>query len=516
MRDGRELAGKLRQAAALPTGAGRNALLRGIVDPYIQFVDDSSRCEMTGLRLRDIWRYFRHTWITPYNSIPGRQMCLLVRDRAILPHPVLGIAAVGSSIVQLRPRDKWVGWSPEDFIPMLEGSPSVGWARWLAESLESLIASVYWDDFREEGILSTEDLAAPEEKTISHLRDVAEVSRGAHQLYPHAGEHKSSAGERGDARWEEEARTHLFRSKRASMLAKLLAARKTLTDAGFISPTRQNLSTALSDKGGRRAIRDVLRHVKAAHVGVDILDITVCGAVAPYNPILGGKLVSLLMASPELVLEYRRRYGGACSVIASSMAGKEVRREPNLVLLGTTSLFGVGASQYNRLRVPSEEVGGKSGATIRYELLGKSTGFGSFHFSKETVQEISYFLAQRHESRRVNSIFGEGVNPRLRKIRNGLDEAGLPSDEMLRHGSPRLIYGVPLASNLRDVLIGKAKRPNYILPMSEPQKRTEMIADFWRRRWLSMRIENAAPVAEVARHTLVHPINHGARVVLPK
>jgi hypothetical protein len=61
--------------------------------------------------------------------------------------------------------------------------------------------------------------------------------------------------------------------------------------------------------------------------------------VPPYNELLGGKLVAMLMTSPEVVLEYRRRYGGIPSVIASSMAGRPVVRPADLVFLGTTSLY---------------------------------------------------------------------------------------------------------------------------------------------------------------------------------
>ena len=38
-------------------------------------------------------------------------------------------------------------------------------------------------------------------------------------------------------------------------------------------------------------------------------------------------------------------------------------------------------------------------------------------------------------------MFGEGVNPRLRKLRDGLKELGLDADELLRHGRPRIVYG---------------------------------------------------------------------------
>lgn len=39
------------------------------------------------------------------------------------------------------------------------------------------------------------------------------------------------------------------------------------------------------------------------------------------------------------------------------MKGAAVTCPPNLVLLATTSLYGVGSSQYNRLRVPLKELG---------------------------------------------------------------------------------------------------------------------------------------------------------------
>jgi hypothetical protein len=59
---------------------------------------------------------------------------------------------------------------------------------------------------------------------------------------------------------------------------------------------------------------------------------------------------------------------------------------------------------------------------------------------------------------------GEAVNPLLRKIRDGLNELGLPTDELLRHGSPRLVYGVRLVENVREYLLGIDKRPRYLLP----------------------------------------------------
>jgi hypothetical protein len=252
--------------------------------------------------------------------------------------------------------------------------------------------------------------------------------------------------------------------------------------------------------------------VKAQRVGIDMMDITVCGAVAPYNRLLGGKLVCLLLASQEVVEAHLNRYGEQMSVIASSMKGAPVRRPPRLVLLGTTSLYGVGSSQYNRVRVPCEEVGGPSGERLEYHELGLSKGYGSFHFSTMTIDFIDRLLARRIEGRRVNSIFGEGVNPLLRKIREALDLLGLPSDRMLNHGNPRVVYGVALAQNFREVLLGFEDEPRYLLPRGDARATTDKLASFWRRRWLQPRAKRSEVLDAVKQHTLAYPVTHGARV----
>jgi hypothetical protein len=223
----------------------------------------------------------------------------------------------------------------------------------------------------------------------------------------------------------------------------------------------------------------------------------------------------MLLTSPEVVRAYERRYRNTPSVIASSMAGKAVCRRPQLVLLGTTSLYGIGSSQYNRIKIPADVAGGAEGEAIRYERLGHTVGYGSFHFSKSTLREMGILLARSAGGRRVNSIFGEGVNPRLRKIRDALELVGFPSDQILEHGNPRIVYGIPLAANFREVLLGKAKRARGYLPKRRPEITTDKLADYWMDRWLSKRIERDDDLEDVATNSLTYPIEHGARVVLP-
>jgi hypothetical protein len=275
------------------------------------------------------------------------------------------------------------------------------------------------------------------------------------------------------------------------------------------------LSAMLSTPAARTALGQLVRLVKAQRVGIDMMDITVCGAVAPYNALLGGKLVCMLLASHEVVEYHRRKYETQASVIASSMKGEAVRRPPRLVLLGTTSLYGVGSSQYNRVKVPGPDVGGLTGEVLEYKRLGLSKGYGSFHFSGTTIGLIDVLLARRDGGRRVNSLFGEGVNPLLRKIREALEHLQLSSDSILNHGNPRVVYGVALARNFRDVLLGFADEADYLIPPGSPRRSTQLIASYWRRRWLALRVERPEILESVKGHTLAYPVTHGARVRIP-
>jgi hypothetical protein len=91
----------------------------------------------------------------------------------------------------------------------------------------------------------------------------------------------------------------------------------------------------------------------------------------------------------------------------------------------------------------------------------------------------------------------------------------LPDDELLEHGTPRLVYGVQLAHNTREYLLGRAKRLRYLLPQRAPRQVTERIARWWVERWVVNRLQRDDVLERVARHRLVHPIRHGARVELP-
>ena len=518
LRDGRELAVSLRRARLLPN-ALRVQGLREAIDPYLQFVDETKLCEHTGLRLQDIWRYFRHTWTNQYTSTPGRWMAILVRDRSRKFHPVMGIGAIGSPIVQIRERDVWIGWHAETFLESVAAAPSAELGRWLYKIVDGAIDELFHDDFLEAQIINRHHLRKPFPEVIADLKSHSEEQRGLHHRFARSRELKGWANDsagKDENRWRKRALTHLFRSKRAASLAEMLRARQVLRACLGESPTIESVRALFENSEGRQIVKRVLRKAKADRVGIAMADITVCGAVAPYGQILGGKLVSMLAASPEVVVAYRDRYAKQESEIASSMAGRSVVRPSPLVLLGTTSLYGVGSSQYNRLRMPAEVLGGCPGEYLEYRQIGKSEAYGTSHFSADTVEALVALVQQTSRGQRVNSIFGEGVSPKFRKIRGGLEALGLSSDELLQHGRRRIVYGVSLVRNLREYLVGMDDEPDYLFSLENPERSTAAIVEWWMNRWLSQRIMNDEVLASLDEHTLVRPIRHGGRVILPQ
>lgn len=513
MRDGIELSEKLRNINLIQDESDRLNNLSDVIKPYIQFAEKDKIDEFTSIPLLDIWRYFRHTWITPYKVLPGRSMAILIRDAGAPNHPVIGIAALGSSVAQFTQRDKWIGWDAETFIQNITENPSNHIGRYLLSKLANLLSLVYKKDLVKEKIITKDIINNPTEAVIRKL-----IKMSGQEIESHRKENKEifnrlkQNGLNGKTDWEFYSNTSLYKSKRYRTLSTLLNIRLIFNKYYFTTGTTKELTYALKHSPFRNAVGQLIRKIKGENVGIKMMDIIVCGALPPYNHLLGGKLVCALLLSPEIVKYYKAKYTTSLSIIASSMSGKKVRRDQDLVLLNTTSLYGVGSSQYNRIKIPLSNLDYNNDQFVEYKNLGFSKGFGSFQFSKQTIDLIHHLIGRKGEGRIVNSIFGEGANPLLRKIREGLELIDFPSEDILRHGNQRVLYGVALAKNFKEILLGIQKNPKYLITLSKPKLKTELLSQYWIRRWLSNRIRNEKVIEGVSQHTLEYPITHGARV----
>jgi Domain of unknown function (DUF4338) len=495
--EGPELASRIeRDAAPSSSEPGAESGIR----PVLELVEPDARDMATGIRLQDIWRYSRLQWSIPYQSTPGRNLHYLIRDDAGPNRPIIGIAALGNAILGLNQRDDALGWSVRALRRRLDGatdSERRRIARHLVAFARNEVASVYAED------LGLADLAARD--AMRHLQRIeAEAAAARKSALRGAGDQRTpeyevireahnrvEAGEAEAVDWVAIAQTHLYRRKRAGTLAQTLRAIAAFEEAG-LDEDPLALSDLLSTEDGQRAVEIVLRKIKQQAIAENVMEIITCGAVAPYQQLLGGKLVAMLMTSPQVVADVRRRYSGKVSLIASGIAGRPIVRTPALSLLTTSSLYALGSAQYNRVRIPASVAGSESSHEIRYQRVGSTDSFGTVQFASDTTETLAAAARLANSKRRlVNNLFGEGMSPKLRSLRLGLEALGLTPDEYLRHHSPRLLYAVPLVSNVEDILLGLTRKPRYVLPTAGGSETASAIAAYWADRWLSRRLDRA-------------------------
>lgn len=262
----------------------------------------------------DLFRYFRYYWSSPSSEYVGRRIRVLIRDESLKQRPIIGIAALGSSIIHIPERDDWVGWSKEQ---------------------------------RTQNIIYT-------------------------------------------------------------------------------------------------------------------MDAYVLGALPPYNHLLGGKLVSYIMASNEIRKLYKAKYRNAVTLL-------QQRKASRLACLFTTSLFGK-STQYNQLSFKGRKL---------YRPIGYTKGYGTLHLSNETFSAMRELLEARGIE--ISNRFGDGPSWAMRLIREVGDILDFDSDFLLQHSFKREIYVAPFASNLKEFLKGEQQRLSYLdNPMDD-------MVDFWKIRWLSKR-----------------------------
>lgn len=453
------------------------------------------------------------------NWIKYSPASLTAKSRAQLPfHPVIGIAALSSATVGLSVRDEFIGWTSRQVIEQIVADPSLKYGKWLIRVTDDAITDIYNNDLIANGTLTLKDFEQPTPEVIRKLVGLSREHRKQHYRLMQGKDYKEPAFKPEKATnedWEKEAKKLLFVSKREQELANLFSIRITLSKLLGDKPTAPKVKAFVESRDGRLALAKLIRKTKADRVGTVIADLTICGAIPPYNEVLGGKLVAMLMASPEVAEEYRRRYRRVPSIIASSMAGRGIIRAADLVFISTTSLYGRRPNQYDRLVVPCNEIVEGGHGEIRYRYLGKTRGFGTFQFREDATEAMSLVLSQTTDGQRVNYVFGEGVNPRLRMLRDALDELGFSSNMLLDHGAPRLVYGVPLISNLTDYLLGIDKTPHYLIPMKRGEEATATIGRWWYERWSKNRVQKDGVLDEIEKQTLVYPIQHAAKVKLP-
>lgn len=464
-----------------------NDSLREVIDPYVQIASTDVKDDFTNHKLSDIWRYFRLTWSLEYKTNPGRSLPILIRNRARKNHPVIGISMLASPVLGLNPRDNRMCLTNESFIDFAfkEKMKLEDITVLIDKDIKKSIKSIKHDD-----LVSDEEIKNPSDAVCDKLKNIAS----------HATDNKRLTQKISNEQQEDYL---LFKSKRALKLRKNLERKIILTRLKKdIKKFKLKLHDVHRNTNFLRLIQGFLTDKKTEIMASDVMDLSVCGAVFPYNYLIGGKLVALLMASNEIRDLFDERYKTSDSEIAQKIAGRNLRKKSTLRCLTTTSIYGVGSSQYNRLKVQIPK--GKKDIEINWEEVGKSQGYGSYHFSSDTQEKLDELLSAQGKSSTVNYKFGEGTSPRLRKLRESMSNIGFKSDKFFQHQSRRITYVCDLYKSTPHEIYGLKK----MKPKNISQKE---IAKAWRKRWLNKRIlreeiQYKMKTIEPEKQTLKHKI----------
>ena len=180
------------------------------------------------------------------------------------------------------------------------------------------------------------------------------------------------------------------------------------------------------------------------------------GALPPYNYILGGKLVALLMTTDVVRKKFQEKYENQRTIL------KNRKLPARLLFITTTGAYGK-SSVYNRLKFKGEEV---------VKFIGYTHGSGTFHIPNVLYEDLVKYLKKKGYN--IRRGFGSGPSRKLRLIDQALRSLGFMNGAT--HGIKRAVYLFPLVKNLKEV-IQKNSRPRWI------HRSASEVTDFWKNRW---------------------------------
>jgi len=180
------------------------------------------------------------------------------------------------------------------------------------------------------------------------------------------------------------------------------------------------------------------------------------GALPPYNHLLGGKLVGMMLTSYTVQKEFEKKYSNKKTLI------KNRELPARLLFLTTTGAFGK-SSVYDRLKFDNHKVA---------EFIGMTKGNGTFHIPDTLYENLIGFLAANGIDTKRG--YGGGPSKKMKLIGQAFSLLGIKGGA--QHGIQRAVYLFPLASNIKAII------NNGEQPMWYKHQESEL-AEFWKQRW---------------------------------
>jgi Druantia protein DruA len=367
------------------------------------------------LDTRGLWRAVRATWsMGAEASAPGREVAFVAFDERA-PGTPLGILQFRNVVPEIMPRDRWLG--------VVTGtSRAHGYARLLAEvaagdARERIAATAeVLRRLREHVLLEGLPPTTPETANPAELGDFARQRR----------ERFRELRRTGDATAHEQ----LTAIKRAETLADLTRG---INATSVLLEADDALHVLKGDSDVRKDLDAGLKKLWHYHMGFVALELSVCGAAPPFGPLRVGKLMAGLAGCDSVVAAWgvERPLGQ----IASKVYEPDVRGavpNPGPLVVFTSGLFPGHSAQYNRA----------SSGIHRWQKIGDTTGFGSFHVAVDTVRALTAYNNEVDGYAHITRTFGEGSGPRFRAVGRALARLGVP--DLRRHEVKRPLYALPL------------------------------------------------------------------------
>lgn len=185
------------------------------------------------------------------------------------------------------------------------------------------------------------------------------------------------------------------------------------------------------------------------------LSIIRLGALPPYNGLLGGKLIALSVLSDEVRDFYNNKYNKG--------------EDNGLLYVTTTGAYGK-SSILNRLKYKD---------TRLYNLIGSTSGCGTFHISDELYTEMLDY-SDKYEILRKRGI-DNGSSNKITNMCAVFREIGCPN--YIYHNIKRTIYLQAYCTNIHNVIENKDMPKYFNWSFDE-------LYEYWKERWLKMRLQN--------------------------
>ena len=230
------------------------------------------------------------------------------------------------------------------------------------------------------------------------------------------------------------------------------------------------------DQGGARDAVRVLRDLTVPRIH---LEITICGALEPFNQLLGGKLVAGLMAHPAVRSLADRPVGQITRSLFKERIGEMLPRH-GACLLTTKGLYARHSAQYNRVQLPP------GSAPLSLRKVGDTVGTTTSLISDRTAK-LAEFVLEQEGNDAVSRTYGSGGGKRQRFIETAANLSGL--HEALVHARiSRPVYGVSLVSNLKEVALLNLEPRWRLGPDTSSEEYEREALALWRTRWAEVAI----------------------------